>query len=326
MRPTNPPIEHENEGNELDPDEIENQNQANDNQIPDQRQNLQQPAEKTNHQNIQQKPKETNIDQPRKNPEIRDNKPSCQDCQRNNCIQFKESDIERVVSSARGNGTLYYKIKFKTGKSEWHFPCKIPNVLIRQFHADRTMSGKKRKRPLQKKQHKFFEKKDTSEEKETSTVNALTNNSEVDNRISIEESITERLLGVRMIKNKAYFLVQTGPHHKRWHTMASMNLHAREFIRFCRGYYDNRQLEDKIKRIREQHKPKTVKHEYKYFSTCDAIHEARILEDDSVEFLVGYMNPHIPPEWMCLDIVPDACLCFFILDLYKQFKKEMEWI
>lgn len=54
MRPTNPAIEHENEENELDPDEIEsgeieNQNQANDNNIPDQRQNLQQPAEKTKH-------------------------------------------------------------------------------------------------------------------------------------------------------------------------------------------------------------------------------------------------------------------------------------
>ena len=63
------------------------------------------------------------------------------------------------MSSARGNGTLYYKLKFKTGKSEWHFPCKILNVLVRQFHADRTMSGKKRKRPLKKNQDNFFEKK-----------------------------------------------------------------------------------------------------------------------------------------------------------------------
>ena len=107
MHPTNLPIEHENEENELDLDEIEsgeieNQNRANDDQLPDQRQNLQQPAEKTNHQNIYKQAKETTIDQPRKNPEIRDNKSTCQDCQCNNCFQFKESDIEMVVSSTRG--------------------------------------------------------------------------------------------------------------------------------------------------------------------------------------------------------------------------------
>jgi hypothetical protein len=199
----------ENEENELDLDEIEsseieNQNRANDDQLPDQRQNLQQPAEKTNHQNIYQQPKETTIEQPRKNPEIRDNKSTSQDCQCNNCFQFKESDIEMVVSSTRGNGTLYYKLKFKTGRSEWHFPFKILNVLVRKFHADRTMSGKKRKRPLKKTQHKFFKKKDNSDEKETSTVNVLTNNSEMNNRSLIKESIAEKLLGVRMIKNKVY--------------------------------------------------------------------------------------------------------------------------
>ena len=59
---------------EIESGETENQYQANDNQIPDQRQNLQKPAEKTNYPNIQQKLKETNIDQPRKNPMIKDNK------------------------------------------------------------------------------------------------------------------------------------------------------------------------------------------------------------------------------------------------------------
>jgi len=49
--------------------------------------------------------------------------------------------------------SIYYKLKLKTGKSEWHLPCKIPNVLVQKFHADRTMSGKMRKRPFKKNQH-----------------------------------------------------------------------------------------------------------------------------------------------------------------------------
>ena len=64
------------------------------------------------------------------------------------------------------------------------------------------MSGKKRKTKTN-----FSKKEDTSEEKEISIVNVLTNYSEVDKRSSIEESSAERHLGVRMIKNKAYFLV-----------------------------------------------------------------------------------------------------------------------
>ena len=143
----------------------------------------------------------------------------------------------------------------------------------------------------------------------------ITNKSEVDNRSSIEESSVERLPRVRMIKNKAYFLVQTGPHHKRWHTMASMNHHAAKFMEFCREHYDNTLLEDKLERIREQHQPKTVKHKFKYFSSCDDIHEAQILEDYSLEFPGGYKNPLIPPEWMGLDNVPNGC---FLLGVWAS--------
>jgi hypothetical protein len=58
--------------------------------------------------------------------------------------------------------------------------------------------------------------------------------------------------------------------------MTSMSQHAAYFIRFCRENCDNRLLEDKLERIREQHKPKTVKHKYDYFLACGDIHEARI--------------------------------------------------
>ncbi|CAG2255191.1 unnamed protein product [Mytilus edulis] len=96
------------------------------------------------------------------NATVKDNKPSCQDCKNNKCKAFKEEEIQQVLSSVRGNGTLYYKLKFtdKSRNTEWYFPCKVPAKLIREFHAQRTMSGKKRKWPLQQKKHKFFTKPD----------------------------------------------------------------------------------------------------------------------------------------------------------------------
>ena len=66
-----------------------------------------------------------------------------------------------------------------------------------------------------------------------------------------------------------------------------------------------------------------MKHKYDYFLACGDIYEARILENESIEFLVGYKSPHIPLEWMYFDNVLNGCLFFFLLDLDKQFKNEM---
>jgi len=108
---------------------------------------------------------------------IHSTKPSCQDCRRGNCRPFSENEIEAVISSARGNGTLYYKLKFVdkvNHPTDWYFPCKIPSKLIREFHANRNMQGKKRKRPLKANQHKFFEPNENSVETKSSNCNAIT--------------------------------------------------------------------------------------------------------------------------------------------------------
>ncbi|CAC5410618.1 MLLT1_3 [Mytilus coruscus] len=59
--------------------------------------------------------------------------------------KLSKKEIQQVLSSVRGNGTLYYKLKF-TDKSR-NTECV-------------TMSGKKKKRPLQQNKHKFFTKPD----------------------------------------------------------------------------------------------------------------------------------------------------------------------
>ena len=85
---------------------------------------------------------------------------------------FSVEDIDKLLSSRRSNGILYYRVKWKHpgSGSTWEYASSIPQVIIREFHASRTMSGKKRRRPLKGK-HKFFERtgsqnssQDTSDE------------------------------------------------------------------------------------------------------------------------------------------------------------------
>ena len=72
---------------------------------------------------------------------------------------FSVEDIDKLLSSRRSNGILYYRVKWKHpgSGSTWEYASSIPQVIIREFHASHTMSGKKRSRPLKGK-HKFFEK------------------------------------------------------------------------------------------------------------------------------------------------------------------------
>ena len=72
---------------------------------------------------------------------------------------YSVEDIDKLLSSRRSNGILYYRVKWKHpgSGSTWEYASSIPQVIIRVFHASRTMSGKKRRRPFKGK-HKFFEK------------------------------------------------------------------------------------------------------------------------------------------------------------------------
>ena len=87
---------------------------------------------------------------------------------------FSVEDIDKLLSSRRSSGILYYRVKWKHpgSGSTWEYASSIPQVIIREFHASSTMSGKKRRRPLKGK-HKFFNKsgsqgssQNTSDEKQ----------------------------------------------------------------------------------------------------------------------------------------------------------------
>lgn len=230
------------------------------------------------------------------------------------------------MASNRGNGTLYYKIKFKTGQTEWHFPCKIPTNIVRQFHADRTMSGKKRKRPLNQTKHKFFNKSDkpgNEKNNETSTnskkesVNVLSTN----NNPSLDYSQPEKLLAVRFINQRAYFLIQTGI-IQRWHSITSVRNHAHNFIKYFTTIFEERLLQEKLSYLKEKHQG-TLKQD---FSSCGQgyeLHEARVDNSGKMEFLLSWMNPNMPPEWQSFDEVPNGCIDTFLKELTREFQSEI---
>ncbi|CAC5365147.1 unnamed protein product [Mytilus coruscus] len=89
-------------------------------------------------------------------------------------IQITPDDVEKIISSAWVNKKLCYKIKIKNmSKTEWVHQDKIPENMRREFHKNRTHTGKKRKRPLQENKHKFFEPSN-----ETQNVTAIDQNSD----------------------------------------------------------------------------------------------------------------------------------------------------
>jgi hypothetical protein len=70
---------------------------------------------------------------------------------------FSVDEIDKIISSQRSKNILYYRIKWKDPQksSTWEYASTIPEVFIRDYHVNRTMSGKKRKKPLQH-THQFF--------------------------------------------------------------------------------------------------------------------------------------------------------------------------
>ena len=142
-RPTNPPPKHANDNTQLDHDKVDLPGD----QPADPRGRMQVPAlpprptiprQENNRKQQRQQPRQkkgNNNNQNRpENPPIVETRPSCKDCNRGTCTPFSEKMIDRLLASSRGNGTLYYKVKLTTGNSEWHFLCKIPSALVRQFH------------------------------------------------------------------------------------------------------------------------------------------------------------------------------------------------
>ncbi|CAC5403418.1 unnamed protein product [Mytilus coruscus] len=167
VKPTNPPPEHENDEDELDPDEIgqqpnndrqqQNREQRNGHNNDRQQNRDQQNGDNNNRQqqNREQRNDDNNIrgqrnddnndrlqtnrdltigdnnnqNQPQ-NPPVGNTKPSCQDCKRGNCTPFREENIDRLMASNRAVRLINKKAYYLIQSGiiqKWHSVTSVRN-------------------------------------------------------------------------------------------------------------------------------------------------------------------------------------------------------
>ena len=237
---------------------------------------------------------------------------------------FSVENIDKLLSSQRSNGILYYRVKWKQpgSGSTWEYASSIPQVLIREFHASRTMSGKKRRRPLKAK-HKFFEKAEDSSktsgivrenqgrqqtshepkqqveqnkneisEKHVSSASTTLNSEDSKGEIL---NTGRKIVGVKFIKGRSYYLMQTGNQEPECLPVNMVHWDAKDFITELIDM--NRKLNDelKIKFIQNRHSPRPFDPLDWCFTAI--VHEVRAARDGSWEFLMTFRKPELPPEW-----------------------------
>ena len=240
--------------------------------------------------------------------------PSCKDCKSGNCKMFNSQDIKAILASQRSNGALYYKVKWQYGTTDWYFPCKIPNQLIREYHANRTMSGKKRKKTLQNKQHKFF----TEAEPSANVVNTQT---KTDKETPQVDPNATKLVGIKLIKDRSYYLVQKGNSSPEYQPVTMAHWHARGFIIHLIDLYQKIVEEDKINIIRYRTTGRPIPPQPEPLRTVlrDTVQEVSARSDGSWEFLLTYKCQELPPEWVTLDDLPPGSLNFLIEKLKTDY-------
>ncbi|CAC5388205.1 unnamed protein product [Mytilus coruscus] len=210
------------------------------------------------------------------NTPVKDNKPSCQDCKNNKCKAFKEEEIQQVLSSVRGNGTLYYKLKF-TDKSR-NTECKVTDDISTQ----------------------------------TETINEQDQGNE-----------HQQLLAVRIDNNRPYFLIKSG-NTTKYESMTSVPNTARQVLIDHKEHFKQALLQQDIQYTMEKRLGKENQRDCSFQIASDGkIHEIRYNMDGTTEYLSGYKNPVIAPEWDTFDSLSNASINNFINVLETQYKIEI---
>ena len=266
---------------------------------------------------------------------------------------FSVENIDRLLSSRRNNGILYYRVKWKQpgSGSTWEYASSIPPVLIREFHASRTMSGKKRRRPLKGK-HKFFEETKNSCEKPVSVVQNVVKQQNVDSQKNVykskqqaeqshekenqekpilsasgtlksgeskEETINtnQKIIGVKFIRGKPYYLSQRGNQKTEYLPVSMVIWHAKVFISELVNMNKKLNDEHRIEFIRN--KPAPRHSDPLDCIWCDIIPEVRVTNDGSWEFLQTFRKLEIPPEWLPLQNLAGGSIHKLIDDLKDDY-------
>ena len=270
---------------------------------------------------------------------------------------FSVESIDKLLTSRRSNGILYYRVKWKQpgSGSTWEYASSIPQVLIREFHASRTMSGKKRRRPLKGK-HKFFDK---VENQNSSVVTKVENQNSVQNnklqcsgpgQIKNEngnetkqagqvssasaaqitqyneqgsENNKTSMVGIKLIKGRSYYLIQHGNKEPEFQTVNMAHWYARDFITHLIETQKKRSQELDILAIRNKHNPKEPPFDPLKGVMTDSVHEVRRAADGSWQFLEPFRSLELPPEWSSFDAVPPGGINRLINNLKDDYYRAL---
>ena len=269
---------------------------------------------------------------------------------------FSVEDIDKLLSSQRSNGILYYRVKWKQPGSgtTWEYASSIPQVLIREFHASRTMSGKKRRRPLKGK-HKFFEKvenhngsvgskgetqnivqngkshsrvptKNSENCKETEQTDQVLSASAIQIAHKVEQESgnnSTKILGVKLIKGRSYYLVQQGNKEPEFQSVSMAHWDARGFITYLMDLNRKAFQEDRIQAIRDKHNPKAPPFDPLKVVLTDSVHEVRKAVDGSWQFLLIFSSLEFAPEWRPFHEVPPGSINNLIHDLKVDYYRAL---
>ena len=258
---------------------------------------------------------------------------------------FSVESIDKLLSSRRSNGILYYRVKWKQpgSGSTWEYASSIPQVLIREFHASRTMSGKKRRRPLKGK-HKFFERTENSGENQGTMSkgekqeknkpnqqesqnqgNEISENSvssastTVKSKENKQENMiaNKKIVGVKIFNNKPYYIVQN--QEPECLSVGMIHYEAMEFI--TKLAIRNKEIlkEQDIQCIQN----KGVPQPFEPVETCltNRVYEIRMGKDGSYEFLMTWRKPELPPIWQSFDGLSNGSRYMLIEDLRDDYYK-----
>ena len=207
---------------------------------------------------------------------------------------------------------MYYKLKWQDNSTDWYFPCKIPGHLIREFHANRTMSGEKRKKPLHDKQHKFF----TETEK---PVNVAANLNEV------EANQRPAVIAVKIMNGGSYYLVKCGNAEPQWQPICMAFDLAAEMIDTI--YKSRKELlyQLKVKAAQDSNIPIHYDRNQPNHAPCvKYIHEMELRKDGQWYCFMSFGKPEIPPGWMSLQNIPPGVSEKFIKFLSKEYETFVE--
>ena len=256
---------------------------------------------------------------------------------------FSVESIDKLLSSQRSNGILYYRVKWKQlgSGTTWEYASSIPQVLIREFHASRTMSGKKRRRPLKGK-HKFFERTENSGEnvsrvsqdknEQTQQVARNKGNENSENHVSSASAnvkseqanqecsnISKRIVGVKFLKGKPYYIVQRSNQEIECLPASMVHFEAKEFITMLMQMDRDVSTEEKIWSIQNKHVPRPF--DPLSHSWADKVCEIRIGKDESWEFLMSFCKLELPPRWVPFDCLSGCSIHDLIHDLKNDYHK-----